>query len=115
MKNDNIEPAYEFDPMDDSMNLYESKIESIIEKRLDILKNLNSNEWNDFSDSCYELFNAYKFLVEALLKTGRISNAIRYSMDALEYCQIYHQYVDANHLKRYLSVFNGVLEKYRGN
>ncbi|MGM9971111.1 MAG: hypothetical protein ACI35W_01730 [Anaeroplasmataceae bacterium] len=112
MKNDNIEMAYEFDPMDDSMNLYENKMISIIEARLQVIKNLNSHEWNDFSNSCFEIFKAYQYLTEALIKTGRMSSAIRYSKDALEYCQIYRQYVDSKSLKFFSEFFSKVIKDY---
>ena len=56
MKEENIEMVREFDKEEDSIFLYEDMIREIIEKRIVQLKNLNSNEWNLFSDASYELF-----------------------------------------------------------
>jgi len=113
MKIDNIEPAFPFDPMDDSITTYENKMLMIIEKRIDILKNLNSNEWNDFSDSAYELFNAYSYLIKALESIGKVSPCIRYAQAAIEYCEIYRKYVDVKKMNEFSSLYEYILNKYK--
>ncbi len=113
MKIDNIEPAFAFDPMDDSISTYENKMLTIIEKRIEILKNLNSNEWNDFSDSSYELFNAYSYLIKALESIGKIAPCIRYAESAIEYCEMYRKYVDVKKMNDFSTLYNNILNKYK--
>lgn len=112
MKNDDIEMAYKFDKEYDSMSSYEIKLLDIIKKRIDVLKELSSNEWNDFSNSIYELFNAYLYLIEAYVSNGFISKAIKLSKEAIEYCEIYRQYIDCRSLLKFSNKFNEVLNTY---
>lgn len=112
MKDDNIEMAYKFNKEDDSIASYEIKMLKIIESRIMVLKELSSNEWNDFSNSIYELFNAYSYLIDAYIEYGVISKAIKLSKNAIEYCEIYRQYIDAARLFKFSNKFNEVLRKY---
>lgn len=112
MKNDDIEMAYKFNSDDDSMSSYEIKMNDIILKRISVLKELSSNEWNDFSNSIYELFNAYAYLVDAYLLNGFMSKALKVSKEAIEYCEIYRKYIDSKSLYKYSSKFSEVIKTY---
>lgn len=105
--------AYAYDPEDDSLSLYEDKIRVIIEKRIEQLKNLNSNEWNMFADASYELFSAYRYLIEALNANGLAARAIKYSKEALEYCAHYSKYVDDKYMAKFTGVYLDTLKKYK--
>lgn len=113
MKEENIEMVREFDREEDSIFLYEDMIREIIEKRIVQLKNLNSNEWNLFSDASYELFKGYQYLIEALELHGQSSKTIKLAKEALEYAQVYRKYVDDRYMQRFSDTYLKIIKKYK--
>lgn len=108
-----IEMAYKYDMDDESLTQYEDNMRDIIEKRLAEIKNLNSNDWRLFSDASYELFSAYRYLVEALSENGLAARAIKYSKEALEYSAFYSKYVDNKYMAKFSDVYLETLRKYK--
>ena len=113
MKIEEIEMVEPFDKEEDSIFLYEDKINDIIEKRIVQLKNLNSHEWNLFADASYELFKGYKCLIEALETNGKVSRAISLTKDALEYIQEYREYLSDRYLKEFSEYYLSIIKKYK--
>ncbi len=113
MKNDNIEKVEPFDITADSLFTYEDKMIDIIDKRILELKNINSNDWSSMSDSCYELFRAYQFLIDALEKGGKTSKCIIYAKDAIEYMVKYQMYINNIDMKRFSDAYMKVIKKYK--
>lgn len=113
MKQELIEMAYPFDIDDESLTQYQDKLEEIIEARINQLKNLNSNEWNLFADASYELFSAYRYIIEALDSYGLAAKAIKYSKEALEYSAQYKKYVDVKYMSKFSEIYLNILKKYK--
>lgn len=114
MKNEFIEQVLPFDEKNMSINQYEDDVLKIIELRLNELKKIESNEWSQMSDNAYELLNAYKFLIDALVKNGLLSRGIKYANISIEYCQMYQKYIEDFQMKRYSDFFKMVINKIRG-
>lgn len=113
MKQELIDMAYPFDSDDESLTQYQDKLNEIIDSRINQLKNLNSNEWNMFADASYELFSAYRYIIEALDINGLAAKAIKYSKDALEYSAMYQKYVDVKYMSKFCEVYLNILKKYK--
>lgn len=113
MKNELIEMAYKYDADDESLTQYEDKMLEILNQRIDQLKKISSNEWNMFADASYELFNGYKFLIEALDSNGLASRAIKYTKEVLEYSAMYSKYVDTKYMAIFSEYYLSILKKYK--
>jgi hypothetical protein len=113
MKTELIDMVEPFDPTEDSIFLYEDKVREIIDKRIVQLKNLNSHEWNMFSDAAFELFKGYEYLIEALDRQGQSSKVIKLAKDALEYAQIYRGYIDNRYMQHFSDAYLKIIKKYK--
>lgn len=113
MKNELIDKTEAFDKEENSIFLYEDKMLDVINKRILELKNLNSNDWSSFSDSSYELFRAYEFLIEALEICGKSSKSIVYAKDAIEYLMKYQMYLNKMDMKKFSDCYMNIIKKYK--
>ena len=104
---------YDFDPEETSYSEYEDRMLKIIENKLLDVKDLNSNEWLKLNNACYEMMQAYKFLINASDKIGSASRAIKYSKEVLEYSEQYRHLLDDRILKDITNIAWSILKKYR--